>query len=133
MTRKSTFWRSFSVTNVMNRIWSVVSGTLRALTPKVLSGSPSMEINSSRRYAEHLARVREAMQSLAPKDQVLPSQGRAVAFQAAKSGSDNYRTATEMFAAANALFQVCLPISTRLMELLTVSDSTVVPWTYIQR
>lgn len=95
----------------MKRMLGAVGGALRALAPRMSADATSLRASATPRYhAAHLARVRHAMESLAPKGEALPSEGRVLASQAlTRSKEDRWcKSPAETFAAANALFQVTI-------------------------
>lgn len=91
---------------IMERFLGAFGRSVRTILPRLFPNMSSGDANMSRTQSVHLARVKEAMDSLAPKGQALPSQGRALASEAAGIGEDGQRTSAEIVAAANALFQV---------------------------
>ena len=96
----------------MKRLLRAVSSTLRGITPKARPPSASAP------KSVHQEKVRKAMEALAPKGAMLPSENRALAMEvtAAVKGGDDLlkKTPEEMFIVANGLFQVRLVYTTWL-------------------
>lgn len=88
----------------MKRILGAVSSALRGFVPKP---SPPKVSNSV-----HRENVRKAMETLAPKGAMLPSENKALAIKlaaASTKGEDLLKKSPEeMFALANELYQVGL-------------------------
>lgn len=93
--------------NRMRRALGAFGGAARNLAPQMMSSSTRASVLPNR-YAVHLARVREAMEELAPPGQALECEGRALAAaQASQAWDDNwYKSPAENYVTANALFTV---------------------------
>lgn len=90
----------------MKRFVGAVSGALRGLIPRTTAtAAPN---------AVHQEQVRKAMESLAPKGRMLPSESKALAMEitsaeaAGSTGDQSHKTPEEMHLAANAFHQVCI-------------------------
>lgn len=83
----------------MKRVLGAVASAVRSLTPKATAtAGPN---------AVHQEKVRKAMEALAPKGKMLPSESKAFAMELTKEGREEPQTPLEMYLAANALHQVC--------------------------
>ncbi|CAM9451154.1 unnamed protein product [Sphacelaria rigidula] len=89
----------------MRRALGTFGGSVRNLAPQMMSSSARASALPNR-YAVHLARVREAMEELAPPGQALECEGRVLAAaQASQAWSDDwYKSPAENYVTANALF-----------------------------
>lgn len=95
----------------MKRVLGAVGGAIKGLSPHMSSSVANSSARAAalpKNLAPHLARVRGAMEALAPPGEVLPSEGRVLAAaQAARAWDDEwYKSPAEKFATANALFTV---------------------------
>lgn len=83
----------------MQRVLGAVANAVRSLAPRATAtAAPS---------AVHQEKVRKAMEALAPKGKMLPSENKALAMELTKEGGKGSQTPPEMYLAANALHQVC--------------------------